>query len=93
MDIQYFRKVENLFVSLLFNSKSVLSETELREIELLVTVSEFGIALESYLFICNEDNKVVPPKVKSILDKLIDEMAVTDEGIVSAVAEVKVLAA
>lgn len=72
--MSHFEQIESLFFELI--SISDLSESEILEVQSFVDVGEYGLALETLVDICLEENKRVSDNVLTQIEQLAVKMAI-----------------
>lgn len=74
-----FKKIESLFAKLLTATTSVLSESEVAEIQRFIDVGEYGLALETAIHIFVEERKLPSADVVELFKSLAIAMQVDPE--------------
>ncbi|MDA8139177.1 MAG: MafI family immunity protein [Desulfobacteraceae bacterium] len=74
-----FQYIEKLLVQLLELLKTVFIESERKEVQDLIDVGEYGVALETLVDIIDEENKKIPGEALWLIKNLAKAMHI-DEG-------------
>lgn len=66
-----FKLIEKIFLDLLSIVESVFSKSEISEVQEYIDFGEYGLALDTFIDILIEEDKIISPRVVPVLEKLI----------------------
>jgi len=86
MNKDQYRRIESLFSELIESVSDVFSEPEKNEVQEYIDVSEYGLALETFAGVVDEENKKISERSDSLVEALATEM---NMDLAARIAELK----
>lgn len=81
--INSYKRIEILLDRLLYSVSDVFSDDEVIEVSALVEHGEYGVALETFVSIVNEEDKAIPENVVDLVRETANAMQMDAISIVA----------